>query len=276
MGQFFDEIPSFLIPWIQKQEVFWVATAPLSAQGHVNLSSKGLKGTFHVVDSHRVWYEDMTGSGVETIAHLRENGRITVLFNAFEGPPRIARIFGTGSVFEFGSAEYTELLPPEVRNPGSRAVIIIDVEKVGTSCGYGVPFFEFKGHRETYYNVAERLEKIDLIAQEETKPGENVVLPEHGMRKYLASKNAISIDGLTALTIAHEAPRACTIVEKRRSGSRVSVLTAAVSKKLKIDRAGEIMKVIQLPDLRFLGGIFVGLLLATMYSHVAKDWGYTL
>lgn len=116
MGQFYTEIPSFLIPWIKQQKMFWVATAPLSETGHVNVSPKGFNGTFHIVDQNKVWYEDMSGSGMttfscanlyirahligslgaETVAHLRENKRITVMFNAFEGPPRIVRLFGTG------------------------------------------------------------------------------------------------------------------------------------------------------------------------------------
>lgn len=119
-----DGMPEYLMTWIQKQHVFWVASAPLSVDGHVNVSTKGLRGTFHIVDSKRVWYEDMAGSGKhlllklptacgsenekqnksraiisigsETISHVRENGRITILFNAFEGPPRIARLHGKG------------------------------------------------------------------------------------------------------------------------------------------------------------------------------------
>jgi hypothetical protein len=125
MAKFFDEIPEFLVEWILKQKLFWVASAPLTSDGYVNVSPKGIEGSFHVVSPTQVWYEDLTGSGtsqvvpilpppvvqlsksivtnsdvwsgVETIAHLRENGRITVLFNAFEGPARIARIFGKGT-----------------------------------------------------------------------------------------------------------------------------------------------------------------------------------
>lgn len=119
MGQFYEEIPTFLVSWIHEQKMFWVATAPLSETAHVNVSPKGFEGTFHIASPTKVWYEDMSGSGtytpllflfrrtsstdyrirragVETIAHLRENGRITILFTAFEGPPRIARLFGTG------------------------------------------------------------------------------------------------------------------------------------------------------------------------------------
>ncbi|KAJ4490550.1 hypothetical protein J3R30DRAFT_3278074 [Lentinula aciculospora] len=273
MGNFHDEIPSFLIPWIQKQEVFWVATSPLSADGHVNVSTKGLKGTFHIVDSKRVWYEDLTGSGVETISHLRENGRITVLLNAFEGPPRIARLFGKGSVYEFGTPEYNELLPPDLRKPGSRAVIMVDVEKVGTSCGYGVPFFEFKGHRDTYYNVASRFEQADFSAQQtETmpEPPPNLdSLPPKGLRHYFLSHNATSIDGLTGLTTAHEAPRACNITAVKKQ-SEIRRLSISLAKRLSIDSSPELSKMIHLVDLRFLTGTIMGLLLATLYTRFSQ------
>ena len=96
MVKFYDHIPPDLIKWLLKQEMFCVATAPLSPDGHVNLSPKGLKGSFHIISPNRVWYQDITGSGVETISHLRENGRITLMFNAFEGAPRICRLWGIG------------------------------------------------------------------------------------------------------------------------------------------------------------------------------------
>jgi hypothetical protein len=97
MGVFYETIPSSLIPWISKQAVFWVATAPLSASGHVNVSPKG-GAYFGVIDEKTFWYMDLTGSGIETLSHLHEpsNGRITILFNAFEGPPRIVRLWGHG------------------------------------------------------------------------------------------------------------------------------------------------------------------------------------
>ncbi|KAF8880486.1 hypothetical protein CPB85DRAFT_1377238 [Mucidula mucida] len=131
MGKFFDTIPDVVVRQIENQHMFWVATAPLSVEGHVNV----------MVDDRTVWYEDLTGSGNETISRLREpgNGRITVFFNTFEGPPSIIRLFGKGVVYEYGSAEYEELLPPEKRKPGSRSII--------KSCGYAVPYYNFVGHR---------------------------------------------------------------------------------------------------------------------------------
>jgi hypothetical protein len=154
--------------------MFWVATAPLSAQGHINLSPKGTADCFHVVNPKQVWYEDLSGSGnvylvcapdpfaltlntapgVETISHVRENGRITIMFCAFEGPPRILRLFGvgmcldrvllcswklaipfvlhTGTAHDYGSSEYNRLIPGASRKPGSRAAIVINVYQVGS------------------------------------------------------------------------------------------------------------------------------------------------
>ncbi|KZT24400.1 hypothetical protein NEOLEDRAFT_1135235 [Neolentinus lepideus HHB14362 ss-1] len=192
MGKFYDDIPPHIIEWVEKQHMFTVATAPLSATGHVNVSTKGVGGTFHVVDSKTVWYEDLTGSGSETIAHLRENGRITILFSAFEGPPVICRVFGTGKVHEFGSPEYSSYAPPANRTPGSRSVIVVDVHKVGTSCGFGVPFYEFIGHRETLLNTASMFEKRDLATPDN--------IADNGLKAYWRRMNSESIDGLPALT----------------------------------------------------------------------------
>ena len=101
MGAFFDSIPPNILEWIGEQEMFWVATAPLTENGHINVSPKGLRGTFHIVNANKVWYEDISGSGVETIAHVKENGRITIMFSAFKGPPRIVRLFGKGELAQF-------------------------------------------------------------------------------------------------------------------------------------------------------------------------------
>uniref|UniRef100_A0A0W0G3N5 Pyridoxamine 5'-phosphate oxidase putative domain-containing protein n=1 Tax=Moniliophthora roreri TaxID=221103 RepID=A0A0W0G3N5_MONRR len=162
--------------WI-RDELFWVATAPLSD----NVSGKGVEGTFHVVDNRKVLYEDLTGSGCETISHIRENGRITVYFNAFEGPPRIARLFGKGTVYEFETPEYNDLIPPEKRKPGSRSVIMVDVHKVAKSCGYAIPFFESKSHRNK------------LIQW--------VTPKEKGLKAYWAQNNSTSLDGLPGMNL---------------------------------------------------------------------------
>ncbi|KAI0327275.1 hypothetical protein GY45DRAFT_1327885 [Cubamyces sp. BRFM 1775] len=196
MVKFYDHIPPDLIKWLLKQEMFCVATAPLSPDGHVNLSPKGLKGSFHIISPNRVWYQDITGSGVETISHLRENGRITLMFNAFEGAPRICRLWGKGTVHEFGTPEYETYIPPEIRRPGSRAAIVIDVHKVSTSCGYSVPYYEFKGHRQallTYYDKRERKDQADPNLH-----------ADKGLRAYWIDENLESIDGLPGLAVAHK------------------------------------------------------------------------
>lgn len=150
MGRFYETIPEFLIEWIRQQKIFWVATAPLSASGHVNVSPKGGE-YFGVLDDKTFWYMDLTGSGNETISHLYEpgNARITVMFSAFEGPPRIVRLFGRGRVFENGTAAFADFVEKQnVKTiPGSRAIIIVDVHQAGSSCGYSVPYFDFKEFR---------------------------------------------------------------------------------------------------------------------------------
>ncbi|KAF8994254.1 hypothetical protein BDZ89DRAFT_1150154 [Hymenopellis radicata] len=193
MGQFWNNMPPHIMEFIRKQHMFWVATAPLSADGHINLSSKGLEGTFHVIDNKTVWYEDMTGSGVETISHVRENGRITVLFNAFEGPPNIVRLFGKGTIYEFGTSEYNSFISASTRRPGSRAVIMIHVHKVGSSCGYSVPMYTYVGQRTKLDQYAARCEHIDLRVESQSE------YPEGGLRHYWNGHNAKGIDGLPGL-----------------------------------------------------------------------------
>ncbi|KAI5886402.1 uncharacterized protein SCHCODRAFT_02641639 [Schizophyllum commune H4-8] len=189
MGIFYEEMPDWLMAWIVKQHLFFVATAP--KEGHVNMSPKGVNGTFHVVDSRSVWYEDMSGSGVETIAHLRDtNGRITIMFVAFDRPPRVVRLYGTGTVHEYGTPEYDKYIPAGKRHPGSRAVIEVDIHKVGASCGYGVPFYNYAGPRTL-------LERKTAKFEADIKPdGDNF------MRKYWREHLTKSIDGLPALQVA--------------------------------------------------------------------------
>nr|GAT51819.1 pyridoxamine phosphate oxidase [Mycena chlorophos] len=201
MVQYFDEISPSLEKWMENQHVFWVATAPLAGEGHVNVSPKGGEGMFHIVNPRQVWYEDLTGSGIETISHLRENGRITVLFNAFEGPPRIARLYGRGTAYEFGTPEYNNYISPESRKPGSRAVIVVDVFKVGTSCGYSVPFFDFKSYRTrllTWATTKERADK-EADAEGDDKVANGLV---DGLKRYWNTKNLRSLDGMPGLLVA--------------------------------------------------------------------------
>jgi len=183
--------------------MFWVASAPLIADGHVNVSPKGFEGTFHIVNSRQVWYEDMSGSGIETISHLKENRRITVLFHAFEGPPRIARLFGTGTVYEFGNPEYEKYLPLDVRQPGSRAIIMIDIHKVGTSCSFSIPFYTYKAPRMLLHRRAANKESMDIHAEAKCPEAQEPPRPYGGMKGYWKNKNARSIDGLPGLAVAH-------------------------------------------------------------------------
>ncbi|KLO07052.1 hypothetical protein SCHPADRAFT_860666 [Schizopora paradoxa] len=205
MGLSFDSIPDDKIEWIRKQEVFWVATAPLSGDGHVNVSPKGLRGTFYVEGPNEVWYEDLTGSGCETIAHLREpgNGRITILFNAMEGAAQIVRLYGKGTVHELGTPEYEAKIPPSKRMPGSRSVIVIKVHRVGTSCGWGVPYYKFEGHRRSLLTFNQNAEKKDnnFVPSEEPDGSKPVAGPRHGIRQMMWMRfNRSSIDSLPALS----------------------------------------------------------------------------
>ncbi|ESK92824.1 pyridoxamine phosphate oxidase [Moniliophthora roreri MCA 2997] len=266
MGQSFEEIPPFLIDWIKLQHIFWVSTAPLSADGHVNLSGKGNKGNFHIVNSQKVWYEDLTGSGCETISHLRENGRITIYFNAFEGPPRIARLLGKGTVYEFGTPEYNSVLSPEQRSPGSRAVIMIDVHKVATSCGYAIPFFEFKSHRPKYDRIAIRFEDLDITAQEEdirTRGGK-------GLKAYWVDHSQKSIDGLPAMNLLPETMDTPFILSGNAASIREALKNKARETKTKvgtIEQVAEKHKVV--PNAQLLIGFVLGVLVVTVWHRVS-------
>jgi len=178
----YDGIDSTLATWLARQPVFFVGTAPLSDDGHVNISPKGMAGTFAVFDAHRVGYLDYYGSGSETIAHLRENGRITLMFAAFEGRPVIVRLYGKGRVVLPRDAEFASLRAafPKQRVVGQRAIVMVDLDRVSDSCGYAVPLMDFVADRTV----------LDL--RQEKK----------GAAAYLAypqTKNAQSIDGLPAL-----------------------------------------------------------------------------
>jgi hypothetical protein len=165
--------------WIREQRMFFVATAPRALEGHVNVSPKG-GDSFRVLGPLEVVYQDFTGSGAETAAHARENGRIVVMFCAFQGPPKIVRIHGHATLVAGGDpryAEFAELFPV---NPGTRAFIHIQVTRVSDSCGYSVPLYQFKSQRET----------LDRWVAKKT--------PE-GLKAYRAAKNRRSIDGLPAL-----------------------------------------------------------------------------
>ncbi len=177
MSRVYEEIDDRLAAFLLRQPVFFVSTAPLAADGHINLSPKGLTGTFSVLGSRRVAYLDLTGSGVETIAHLRENGRIVVMVCAFQGPPRILRLHGRGTPHLPGSRRFEELRPCFAEVPGVRSIIEIEVTRIADSCGFGVPRMQFVDERPDLGRWADRKG------------------PE-GVAAYQAEKNRVSLDGL--------------------------------------------------------------------------------
>jgi len=180
MSKVHEQIEPELAEWISQQRVFFVATAPLSANGHVNTSPKGGEA-FRVLGPLEVAYQDYTGSGAETVAHLLENGRIVIMFCAFTGGPKIVRLHGLGTVVEPGHEKYADLASRFPPNPGTRAYIHISVTRVSDSCGLSVPFFDYKAPRDSLDHWAE-------------KQG-----PEK-LETYRATKNQKSIDGLPAFT----------------------------------------------------------------------------
>ncbi|BAZ30283.1 pyridoxamine 5'-phosphate oxidase-related FMN-binding protein [Cylindrospermum sp. NIES-4074] len=176
MAKLFECITEELQAFITNQHLFFVGSAPLSPTGHVNLSPKGLE-SFRILSPHRVAYLDLTGSGNETSAHLQENGRITFMFCAFEGPPSILRLYGQGYTILPDSPDWNSLYTLFPQIPGTRQIIVADIERVQTSCGFSVPLYEYQGQRETLVNWA-------------IKKG------EQGIKDYQQEKNVVSIDGL--------------------------------------------------------------------------------
>ena len=137
-----------LAAWITQQRVFFVATAPLSPAGHINTSPKGGEA-FRILGPLEVAYQDYTGSGAETAAHLRENGRIVIMFCAFDGPPKIVRLHGHGAIITPSDDRFSEFSSQFPANPGTRAFVHVAVRRVSDSCGYSVPFFDFRNQRDT-------------------------------------------------------------------------------------------------------------------------------
>lgn len=178
MGKIHERIDSRLRAFLEQQHVFFVATAPLGG-GHVNVSPKGIDGTFQIIDELTVAYVDITASGAETIAHLRENSRITLMFCAFQGPPNVVRLHGRGRVVTLYDQEYSDWTDRFGETRGARAVIVVDVDRISDSCGYGVPLLEYTGQRGILP------ERMGRKGAEETA-------------NYRRAKNRVSIDGLAA------------------------------------------------------------------------------
>jgi hypothetical protein len=178
MGKVHEAIDGRLKDFLLAQRMFFVATAPSAVDGHVNLSPKGLAGTFAVLAPDRVAYLDYTGSGVETIAHLRENGRIVLMFCAFEGPPNIVRLHGRGVPVLPGEPRFGELLAAfdTTSQHGLRSVIEVTVTRVSDSCGFAVPLMTYAADRDLLPQWASRKSPAELD-------------------EYRATRNATSIDG---------------------------------------------------------------------------------
>lgn len=183
MAHVFEEIDAALRRWIAAQPMWFVATAPLAAEGHVNVSPRG-GDSLSVLGPHRVAWVDFTGSGVETIAHLRENGRVCLLFASFTTRPRLVRLHGTGTVHEPGSRVFEEITAAHPDNPSTRAVITVDVARVSDACGWGVPVMDLV--------TTDR----GLIHQYADKKGPD------GIAAYRRDENAQSLDGLPGVTTA--------------------------------------------------------------------------
>ncbi len=179
MGKIYETVTPELAAWIERQHLFFVATAPSSPDGHVNTSPKGLDCLL-VAGPRQVAYLDVTGSGAETIAHLRENGRIVLMFCAFSGPPKIVRLHGRGTVVTRTSPDWRSWLDRFPNRAARRSVIVVDVNRVSDSCGYGVPKMEFVGERDALERWAEKKGAAALPT-------------------YRQEKNRTSIDGLMAL-----------------------------------------------------------------------------
>src|SRR3954471_832271 len=191
MAREYDGIDQHWRDWIARQPLFFVGSAPLTGDGHVNISPKGPGGTLRVLDERTVAYLDVTGSGAETIAHLRENGRIVVMWCAFEGPPKILRLHGRGEVVTLGDPRFDELFarcgfdelgPPEAR----RAVILVHVARIADSCGYGVPLMSYECERP-HHNAS---------VQKKLRVG-----GEDALIDYQREKTPASLDGLPGVEV---------------------------------------------------------------------------
>ncbi|GAA3793410.1 pyridoxamine 5'-phosphate oxidase family protein [Sphaerisporangium flaviroseum] len=180
MGKVHETLNDRLREFISKQPVYFVATAPEHG-GHVNMSPKGYPDTFAIVDDTTVAYLDLDGSGVETIAHIRDNGRVTIMFAAFQGPPNIVRLYGRGRVVTPHDEDFDELIKLFGPHPGVRSVIVVECDRISDSCGYSVPFMTFDKDRPLLDQWAQRKD----VQQK---------------RAYRAKHNRESIDGLPGLT----------------------------------------------------------------------------
>ena len=180
MGKDYQEIDDRMAAWIDRQALFFVATAPLADDGLINCSPKGLDG-LRVLGPRQMLYADMGGSGIETVAHLRENGRIVIMLCAFEGPPKIFRFYGRGRIVENGDDEFVSLAEYFPHLPVIRNFVIVDVDRIRDSCGYGVPTYEYQAERDSLHNWYEAKSEDEI-------------------EDYRREKNRESLDGLPGLS----------------------------------------------------------------------------
>ena len=179
MASVFERIDPQLKEWIERQHVFFVATAPRADDGFVNCSPKGLD-SLRVLDDRTIAYLDLTGSGVETIAHLKENGRIVIMLCAFEGMPRIVRLHGRGAVVHPGDRDFADLAARFPKQSGVRSVIRVELVRISDSCGYAVPLMNFVSERDVLTKWADKKTPAGVI-------------------EYQLEKNARNLDGLTGV-----------------------------------------------------------------------------
>jgi hypothetical protein len=186
MGKIYEGITPRLRAFIEEQKVFFVASAPLAGDGHVNLSPKGREGTLAVLDEHTLTYLDFGGSHAETVAHLRENGRITLMWCAFTGPPKVLRVHGRGTPIFRDDPRWPSLIGhfAGADGPAARAIVLIEAVMVSDSCGFAVPFMDYREERTQHAQHFGRKSDEEFAA-------------------YCASKphNGTSIDGLPALPL---------------------------------------------------------------------------
>lgn len=196
MGKVFDGIDEHLAFWIASQSLYFVGSAPLDAGGHVNVSPKGPIETLKVIDERTVAYLDMIGSGAETAAHIRENGRIVVMLCAFDGPPKIVRLHGRGELIQAEDLRFEPLaqrcgFPVPAVKEARRAIVLVHLTRISDSCGYGVPLMSCDGRRPHMDAWAEKKERVGGVK---------------ALQDYQREKNAVSIDGLPAIELPAAAP----------------------------------------------------------------------
>lgn len=181
MGKIYDSLTPPLQEWLAAQSMFFVATGPLAAGGLLNCSPKGTH-SFRVLGPSTVAYHDLTGSGIETVAHLKENGRIVLMFCSFADAPKIVRLHGRGTVVERDAPEFAALAGHFPPHPGSRTIIVVEVTRISDSCGFGVPVLSFVRDRDTLERSCEKKGPVELT-------------------DYRRRKNAASLDGLPGLRV---------------------------------------------------------------------------